>query len=867
MSADARLALRLLWRDWRAGELRVLILALVIAVASTTLIQFFVERLHRGMVEKAADLMGGDLVIESAQPIPPAWWEHAQLEGVQRLQTVEFNTVATPAGTGAAATDELMQLVSVKAVQRQYPLRGSVRIADSEVNPENSEGVHALLQDRPARQGPEAGTLWVEPRVLSALSIKLGDRLHLGDAELKITRLLTFESDRGGSFYSFSPRILMSLDDVPATHVLQPGSRVTWRLLLAGDSEKIAAFQAWVTPQLSVHQQLQDLRKNRPELSGALVKAEDYLGLTSLMAVLLAGVAIAMAAHRYSLRHLDMSAMLRSLGASQARILVLYGWQFFALALIGSLLGSLIGWGGHFVLEMLLRASLPVRLPAPGWMPVLTGTGTAFIMLAGFALPPILRLRRVSPLRVLRRDALPPAPATWIVYGLAMVAMFFLMWLFTGKASLAALVFGGTLAVLLVFALLALLVLRLIQRLRNAGLAWRLGVRRLGQNPGSSVGQLVAFSLTLMIMLLLVMVRTDLLQHWQAQLPEHAPNHFAINILPTDQAAFQGFLEKHHLPHAEIYPMVRGRLTEINGVPVMDKLDEETRKSQEWNRELNLTWTWVFPEANRLRAGQWFQNREQNREQNNAQKAAQKIERADETLPQVSAETRFAERAGLRLGDIATFSIAGKNMRAQVSSFRDVQWDSFKPNFFFIFEPGALSEESATYMTSFYLSPEQKPLLNTLVLQFPSVSVLEIDAVLTQVRGILMQVIAAVEYMLLFALAAGVVVLWAAVQTTLTERLQEGALLRVLGAERKVLQNAQRVEFIGIGALSGLLAVGGAELVLWVLYREVFHLEFSINPWAWWLVPLIGILLVGGAGLRSVRKVVKTPPQIVLRNL
>lgn len=847
MMRDLPLAIRLLKRDWQAGELRILILALVIAVASTTLIQFFADRLHRGMVTKAADIMGGDMVIASPQPIPQAWLDRAQTPGLQSLQTLEFRTVALHG--------EAMQLASVKAVETAYPLRGMIRTASE-----------PFVEGEPVTGGPAPGTVWVEARVLSALKANVGDKLLIGDAELRIAQVLTYESDRGGSFYSFSPRIMMAMQDVKATAVIQPGSRVTWRLVLAGTAEAIDAFNTWVAPQLSTHHKLQDVNNNRPELSNALLKAENYLGLTSLMAVLLAGVAIAMAANRYSLRHFDLSAILRSMGMSQGRIVWLYLWQFLVIATLGSAFGCLVGWAGHYLLEVLLHTALPVLLPPPGWMPVITGTGTAFIILGGFAMPPVLRLRKVPPLRVLRRDLLPPAPAVTSLYFLAMAAMVLLMWQHTGNAQLTFTVAIGLVVVLLVFGVLALLVLRAVQGLRHVDLAWRIGIRRLGRNQGASVGQLLAFSLTLMAMLLLILVRTDLLKNWQAQLPENAPNHFAINVQPADKQVFADYLDSNSIARAEVYPMVRGRLTHINDIPAREKAGSAAQTSNDLDRELNLTWAATLARDNRLVEGDWWPENTVNSDNEGAADSANPLGSVARPA-RVSLEARFASRLNIEIGDKLIFSIAGAPIHTQVTSFRHVQWDSFKPNFFVMFEPGALDDKAATFMTSFYLAPAQKSQLNAMMAQFPSVTVLEVDAILNQVKEILVQVTLAVEYMLLFALLAGVVVLWAAVQTTLTERLQEGALLRALGAGRAMLKRAQRVEFLGLGALAGFMAACGAELVLWGVHTQVFSLEFNINPWVWLATPLTGMLLVGSAGLTGARRVVEEPPQTVLREL
>lgn len=841
MFNDFPLVLRLLKRDWQAGELRILMLALVIAVASTTLIQFFADRLHRGMVTKAADIMGGDLTVQSSQRIPPAWAEHARTLQLAAVQTIEFRTVAMNG-------DEML-LASIKAVGEGYPLRGSVRTA-----------LEPFVDGEPVKSGPARGTVWVEARILSALGLGLGDTVAIGDADFRVERVLTYESDRGTSFYSFSPRIMMHEADVEVAGVIQPGSRATWRLVMAGGEDAVDAFKDWIRPQLSVHQRLRDAAHNRPQLSRALLKAEDYLGLTSLMAVLLAGVAIAMAANRYSMRHFDLSAMLRCLGISQARIVWVYFWQFLVIAAAGSLVGCALGWAGHFLLELLLRSTLPIELPPPGWRPVITGTGTAFIILAGFALPPVLRLRNVPPLRVLRRDLLPPAPAASVLYVLALIAMMGLMWQHTGNARLTLTVAAGLVAVLILFGVLAWGVLRAVQALRHVDLAWRVGIRRLGRNQGASVGQLLAFSLTLMAMLLLVLVRTDLLDNWQAQLPENSPNHFAINVQAADRQRFADFLDQQGLARADVYPMVRGRLTHIDNMPAHEKAGAGASNTNHLNRELNLTWAATLPAENRLVEGVWWSAP--------VQPDAALPALGSKTRPaRVSLEARFASQLNIALGHRLVFSIAGMPVHAEVASIRQVQWDSFKPNFFVMFEPGALESMAATYMTSFFLPPEQKPRLKDLMQHFPSVTVLEVDAILRQVKEILVQVTLAVEYMLLFALLAGVVVLWAAVQTTLSERLQEGALLRTLGADRAMLKRVQRVEFLGLGALAGLMAATGAELVLFAVHTQIFQLEFKVNPWVWLIMPLIGMALVGAAGLSGARRVIQEPPQIVLREL
>lgn len=821
------LAARQLLRDLRAGELRVLFGAVLIAVAASTAIGYFGARLNEAMLLRASEFLGADLVLSGSAPAAPEQIEAGRREGLAHARVVEFSSVI--------ATDLGIQLASVKAAGDTYPLRGELRGASEPYGAESSG------------DGPRAGEAWAEARLFAALDLKVGDSIDVGAKSLRLSRVLTHEPDRAGDFYSLTPRVLMHLDDLEATGVVQPGSRVRYRELWSGDAAALEAYRQALKDRLQPSQRLQDVRDENRQIGGALQRAEQYLNLASLAAILLAGVAVALSANRFAVRRFDASALLRCLGMSRREALGLYALQLLLLGLIASLAGILLGWMGQLVLFHLLAELLPPHIPSGGLWPALAGAITGLVALGGFALPPLASLGRVPPLRVLRSDVQPLPPGAWLVYGSAILALGVIMWRLSLDLTLTlALLAGGIVAAALLGGLL-LAGLSLLRRLlRDAALPWRLGLGQLLRHPLAAVGQALAFGLILLAMALVALLRSELLDTWQAQLPENAPNHFVLNLMPDERDAFRARLDAIGATSAPLYPVLPGRLISINDQPVRELVSKDSQGERAVRRDLSLTWATELPDDNQVLSGTWWPG----------------LEAAD--LPGVSVESELAESLRLNLGDRLRFNIAGGEHEARVTSLRQVNWDSFRPNFYMIFEPGALRDLPATYLTSFHLPAGQERELVALARAFPSITLLQVDALLDQLRDILEQVTLAVEYVLLFVLAAGLVVLAAGLQATLDERIRQGALLRAIGASRQVLVRARRSEFALLGATSGLLAALGCELSSALLYGLVFDLDWRPHPWLLALPPL-GALLVGTAGVLGTRRALNASPLQVLR--
>ena len=826
-----RLACQQLLRDARAGELRVLFIALLIAVTASTSIGYFSSRLSDAMQMRASEFLGADLLLNGSSAATTGQIEPGLTLGLKHAQLVEFASVI--------ATDNGIQLASVKAADSAYPLRGQLKSAPALEAPDSTGA------------GPQPGEAWAEARLLLALNLNIGDQVEVGNKPLRLTRVLTYEPDRAGDFYSLSPRLLMHLDDLAATGVIQPGSRVSYRELWRGTPEQLASYRHAIEPSLTAQQKLEDPRSGNQQIGSALGRAERYLNLASLAAVLLAGVAVALSAARFASRRLDASALLRCLGLSRHETLALFSLQLALLGLLACSLGAALGWLAQHGLFYLLRGLLPANVPPGDLLPALAGMACGLTALAGFALPPLAALGRVPPLRVLRRDLLPVPPSSWLVYGAALLALGLIMWRLSLDLPLTlALLGGGLLTALLLGGVLLLSLQALRRLLSNASLQWRLGLGQLLRHPLAAAGQSLAFGLILLSIALIALLRGELLSTWQAQLPAQTPNLFALNVLPAEKDAFIARLQQLSPTPPLLYPALPGRLTAINGQPVNESANKDERAL---NRDLSLSWSAELPPGNRLLAGDWWPS---------AASGPRKPGNPD--LPGVSVEAELAKKLQIKLGDRLSFSLGAAQRDAQVRSLRELHWDSLQPNFYMVFEPGALQDLPVTYLTSFYLPPQQERQLIELARAFPAVTLLQVDVLLAQLRSILAQVTLAVEWVLLFVLAAGLSVLFAGLQSTLDERTRQSALLRALGAERRLLNQARLREFALLGATSGLIAALGCELVSALLYNLVFKISWHPHPWLL-VLPLLGAVLVASAGLLGTRRALNASPLTVLR--
>lgn len=823
-----RLAARLLLRDWRAGELRVLAAALVVAVASVSSVGFFTDRVRAGMDRQASELLGGDLVLDAGAPIGSAIVAQARALGLRTAGTTSFRSVVLSGQT--------TQLVEVKAVGPHYPLEGRLKI-----------GASAYGAARPTSAIPARGTVWVAPRLLALLHLEVGGRLALGAESLTIAHVLAYEPDRGGDLFNIAPRVLMNGADLPATGLVQPGSRVRYRLLVAGPTAAVKSFKRWVTPRLQPGERLLGVKDGRPELRFALERAHQFLGLAALVSVVLAGVAVATATRRYVRRHLDSSAVMRCLGATQRTITALFVLTLLGLGVLAGAAGCVVGYAAQAGLEALLGPLLLGELPAPGLSPAAFGMATGLITLLGFALPTLLMLREVPPVRVLRRDLGPLPPRGWLVYTASAAAVAVLMVWQVGDGRLAAYLLGG---IALTFGLLGAGAAALVWMLggvrRRVGVAWRFGLANVVRRARGSVAQIVAFGLAIMVLLLLSVVRVDLLQSWRQSLPADAPNHFLINIQSDQLPAIKAFFADHGLAAPTLYPMVRGRLVAIDGRQVGPGDYQNPRAKRLIDRDFNLSWATRLQTGNRIAAGHWWTT-------------------DDSGKAWVSMEQGIARTLGVKLGDRLTYRVAGRDLQVTVTSLRSVNWDTFRVNFFAVVPPGVLNGYPTTWVTSFHLPSGREPVLAALVKSFPNVTDIDVAAVMQRVRGIIERVALGVQYVFGFTLAAGVVVLLAAIQSSQDERRQECAVLKTLGARHRQLQKGLIAEFMTLGWLSGLLGGLGATLAGWLLASQVFHIDYQVDWRVWVLGMVCGGFGVALAGLLGTRRVLAERPLATLR--
>ena len=816
------IALRLLRRGFMSGQLSLLALALVVSVAAMTTTEVLTDRIDRAMRADAATLLGGDLKLRGPRPIDLKWLSQANALGVSATETIEFPSVI--------GSQSEFELTGLKIVTDGYPLKGQLEVADSRA------GI-----GYPVLRIPEPGTAWADPQLASKLNIDVGNMVSVGETELQITQILIFEPDRGGSFVSLTPRLLMNHADLKSSQLIQPGSRVSYITLFAdGDIEQLKAF---IEPKLDISQRLSGVVDGRPEVGNALARATTYLSLAGLLTVLLSGAAIAMTANRWALDHVADSALFRTFGLSGAEALRIFTTELVVLGGLASGLGVSIGYGLQIVLVDTIAGLLTISLPEPAAKPAMLGFLTGFITLFGFAAPALILLANVPPIRVLKRDYFVSGLGQFGRYGLALCAIGALGYLYSDDLLLTGCVVIAVIILVSLVTGFGRMIIRGLGPLERVGPAWRFGIQQLVRDPQASGGQLMAFALTALAIAMVALIRFDLVTTWETQVPNDAPNTFALNITDQDRTSFIQIVNQRGGELAPLYPIVRGRLETVNEVPLIEHLGGSEPPGSV-RRELSLTESGVLGRDNQIDRGRFFTT--------------------SDGPGLVTVESELFDELDLDIGDVIHYTIGPDRISAKVVGSRVVQWDSMLPNFFMIFSPGTLEPFESTRLTSLRLP---NPSEDTAAISgaFRQVTLLSVDAILNQIRGILDRVSQVVSVVLYFVLIGGVLVLVASIQTSLPERRKESAILRSLGGSDRLLSQSQWAEFLILGLMSGLLAAVGTELLGWLVYTEIFNLEWRSKWQIWVLAPVLTGAIVGAIGRWSAKQARQLPPAKLLK--
>ena len=827
---NLKLAIAMLARDWRAGEWRVLLIALVLAVGSISTVGLFSDRVRQALQQESHSLLGADLRINSIRPIPKYYRDAAQKRELRVIGTANFPSMVS--------NSKQSLLSEIQALEEGYPLRGKIEVTE---RIDNVIQTAHITNNIPAR-----GTLWADERLMRRMDLSLGDEVNIGALRLRLAAQVTKDVDQSVSFASVAPRVHINMADLAATKLVQEGSRINYRLLIAGDNKQVEDFQKWAKTQLKPGEKIEDVRDARPEIRQAMERAEQFLGLAALMAFVLAGVAMALAARQFINRHLDSCAVMRCLGATQNQVLRIFLYQFLILGLAAVMLGGLIGWGVQGILVQSIEVLRTANLPAPSGLPILQAATSGLALLLGFTFLPLWQLKSVSPLRVIRRELGIPSANTNLVYvsGTAVLAMLFL-WQ-AGSVKLGLTVLAGLSVALLLFGIIAWLSLRLLAALP---LGNRHVFANLSRHGRGNAVQIVALSLGGMSLLLLTLVRTELMQNWRERLPLDTPNRFIVNVQEDQRLPVQDFFKQQNLSAPNLFPMVRARLIGINERAIKSDDFADSRARALVERETNLSWNAELPLGNILSQGKWW---------------------TPQTMPdfprlsEISLEEGLAKTLGISIGDTLTYDIAGSEFRGKVINLRKVRWDSMQVNFFVITPPGLLEQYSTSYLSSFYLPPEKARAGDALLKAFPNLLVIDTEAIINQVRNIMDQIAQTLGTVFMFTLLSGLAVLYAALIATQDERIYQSAIMRTLGADTRYLRKQHLSEFAVLGALSGFFAAAGSAALGWVLAKFVLEIPFAPTMLLWLVGIVGGMLIVMLAGWLVTRKVVKLPPLQVL---
>ena len=830
-----RISFRMLVCDWRAGELNLLLFALVIAVGGIATVGFFVDRVQLTLSRQGNQLLGADLIIVSDHQISQHYTDEAL-----RLGLVVSNALKFPS---MVAKGENSLLTEIKAVATDYPLRGELRISD------NISNVSSLRADYIPNAIPSSGSVWVDDKLANRLTLKQGDTIEVGATKLTVTALITQEPDHSIGFISLAPRLLINAVDLPATNLIKQGSRVTYRLLIAGDAGLVKSFKSWAQARLVLGEKIEDIRDARPEIKTVLERAEKFLSLAAMASVVLATVAIALAVRQFILRHLDTCAVMRCLGTSQKKILKLYLYYFIMFGIAASSIGCVLGLISQEVLTYWLSTIAEVEIPPPSLLPAIHGLLFGMAILLGFALPPLLNLKSVPALRVLHRDIGSQNTGSLAGYATGLVTLLVLFLWQAGDAQLGISVMSTFIFAVVVFGFFGFLMIKILSSLlgQTRG-AWHYGLASILRRTAINVVQIIAIGLGIMALLTLTLIQNNFLQDWRAGLPSDTPNYFLVNIQTDQLRPLENFFEQNDILSPTVFPMVRGRLISINNKIVLSENYFDTRAKRLIEREFNLSWAEEIRSDNKIIAGHWWENGG-----------------IGEAV--VSIEEGVAKTIGIHLGDVLTYEIAGQILSVTVTSLRKVNWDSFRVNFFVVTPPSILKQYPATYITSLYLQKEQLAVINKLVKNFPNFLVIDVEAIIAQVQKIMEQVTKAIEFVFLFTLLSGLAVLYAAIVTTHDERVYEAAIFRVLGANRRQLVRVWVIEFAILGGLAGLLAAIGASSLNYIVGKYALNMPYTFNSWVFLTGLLFGGIGVVVVGLIGTRGALTRPPLQTLRKI
>lgn len=817
-------------RDWYSGELRLIGISILIAVACLSSVSFFTDRVKRGTQKQATELLAADLVLISSKKIQTKYIDAGTSAALIISLSESFRSVVVK--------NDKLKLAEVKAVDSSYPIRGHLRTSD------NLFGEEQVSDSIPSR-----GSAWVDSRLLQALQVDIGQSISLGASELIVEKILTYEPDRGGDLFNIAPRLMMNRADLDKTKLVLPGSRIQYRLLLGGKPERIDAYREQINVEDNDHLSVQGIKDARPEIKSALERAEQFLGLAALVSIALAGLAVAMSAQRFAIRHYDNCAIMRCLGIKQGQIIQIYFFQLMLLSLICGFIGCMLGFFAQEVLNQTLIGMTQQPLPDPSWNPVLSGLFAGLITVIAFALPQLVHLRKVSPLRVLRKDLSPVPLNNYAIYALAIITLVLLSPWQSGNVNLTLYTVAGLFLTAIALALSAKMMIKLLKKLQpKLKMAARHGLANVTRRSDQSIMQITGIGIGVTVMLLLTLVRTDLLEGWQNRLPNDAPNYFLINIQPEQVSRIKAQLSASLGTVIELHPMIRGRLIKINDNIINPNDYKDPRANRLAAREFNLSYADEIQIENRLVAGKWWYL-------------------DDDSENYFSVEEGIAKTLGISMGDQLTYSIAGKDILGEVINLRWVDWDSFNVNFFVVSNTAALDSYPSTFISSLFIPESKRSMLIDLVKQYPSITVFDIDAILKQVRTIMNQVIRTVEFVFIFTVLTGIAVLFAALQSTHDERSHESALMSALGANRKQIVSGLVAEFMFLGGITGLLSAIAASVIEMALAEYVFKMDIIINPLIWLIAPLACCLIIVSTGLFGTRKVLASSPMLMLRKV